>query len=97
MNFAVSRINAKSEENDYYLELDVHSELYQMRPREKYRMLISNTLHMDGSAVTGYFPEVQVISARITSFQLDNLFKFFRILVLVGLCDLNIACRGILF
>ncbi|KAG6398974.1 hypothetical protein SASPL_140446 [Salvia splendens] len=56
----VSRINAKSEENGYYLELDVHSELYQMRPKQKYRMLISNTLHMDGSAVTGYFPEVFV-------------------------------------
>ncbi|XP_042023291.1 DNA-directed RNA polymerases II and V subunit 8A-like [Salvia splendens] len=53
----VSRINATSEENGYYLELDVHSELYPMRPKEKYRMLISNTLHMDGSAVAGYFPE----------------------------------------
>ncbi|XP_057766408.1 DNA-directed RNA polymerases II and V subunit 8A-like isoform X2 [Salvia miltiorrhiza] len=45
----VSRINATSEDNDYFMELDVHTELYPMLPNEKYRMLISNTLNMDGS------------------------------------------------
>ncbi|EYU42280.1 hypothetical protein ABFS82_14G157600 [Erythranthe guttata] len=45
----VSRINANSEDDDFYLELDVHAEIYQMLPGEKYRMVISNTLHKDGS------------------------------------------------
>ncbi|KAL7126024.1 hypothetical protein ABFS83_14G157100 [Erythranthe nasuta] len=45
----VSRINANSEDDDFYLELDVHAEIYQMLPGGKYRMVISNTLHKDGS------------------------------------------------
>ncbi|KAL7083474.1 hypothetical protein ACP275_14G164900 [Erythranthe tilingii] len=45
----VSRINANSEDDGFYLELDVHAEIYQMLPGEKYRMVISNTLHKDGS------------------------------------------------
>ncbi|KAL3832982.1 hypothetical protein ACJIZ3_007718 [Penstemon smallii] len=53
----VSRIKAKSEDLVFELELDVNSELYPMLTGEKYRMLISNTLNMDASAVTEYFPE----------------------------------------
>ncbi|XP_042026242.1 DNA-directed RNA polymerases II, IV and V subunit 8B-like [Salvia splendens] len=45
----VSRINARSEENDFFVELDVHSELYPMLPNEKHRMLISNSLIINGS------------------------------------------------
>ncbi|KAL6498712.1 hypothetical protein OROGR_028259 [Orobanche gracilis] len=52
----VSRVVALSEENDY-LELDVCTELYPMHPGEKFRMLISTTLNMDGSSVTAYSPE----------------------------------------
>ncbi|KAL2230877.1 UNVERIFIED_CONTAM: hypothetical protein Sindi_1682100, partial [Sesamum indicum] len=54
---SVSRINAASEDGDSILELDVHTELYPMLPGEKYRMLISTTLNVDGSAVAEYFPE----------------------------------------
>ncbi|KZV24879.1 DNA-directed RNA polymerase II, IV and V subunit 8B-like [Dorcoceras hygrometricum] len=53
----VSRIIAKSEDGEFYLELDVNKELYPMLPGEKYRMVMANTLLMDGSAVSGYFPE----------------------------------------
>ncbi|CAA0842500.1 DNA-directed RNA polymerases II- IV and V subunit 8B [Striga hermonthica] len=53
----VSRVIAKGEDGDCYLELDVHTELYPMLPGEKYRMLISSTLNPDGSAVAAYFPE----------------------------------------
>ncbi|KAK6120765.1 hypothetical protein DH2020_045493 [Rehmannia glutinosa] len=53
----VSRVIAKGEDDDCYLELDVHTELYPMLPGENFRMLISTTLNMDGSAVAGYFPE----------------------------------------
>ncbi|KAL6565772.1 hypothetical protein OROHE_004827 [Orobanche hederae] len=52
----VSRVVALSEEGDY-LELDVCTELYPMHPEEKFRMLISTTLNMDGSSVAAYFPE----------------------------------------
>ncbi|XP_073026602.1 DNA-directed RNA polymerases II and V subunit 8A-like isoform X1 [Primulina eburnea] len=53
----VSRIMARSEVEEFYLELDVNKEIYPMLPGEKYRMVITNTLLMDGSAVTSYFPE----------------------------------------
>ncbi|KAL2514091.1 DNA-directed RNA polymerase II [Forsythia ovata] len=53
----VSRIEAQTEDNDMYLELDVHTELYRMLHGEKYRMVVSHTLNLDGSAVTGYIPE----------------------------------------
>ncbi|KAG8363529.1 hypothetical protein BUALT_Bualt19G0031900 [Buddleja alternifolia] len=53
----VTRIHAKIEDEDFDLELDVHSELYPMLPDEKYRMVISDTLHLDGSVVSGHFSE----------------------------------------
>lgn len=59
-DFSVSRINAQSEDEEFYMELDVHTELYPMLPGEKYRLLISNSLLMDGSTVPGYFPEVEI-------------------------------------
>lgn len=46
----VSRVDARDENGDIYLQLDVHSEIYPMRAREKYRMLLSETLSLDGSA-----------------------------------------------
>ncbi|XP_022857737.1 DNA-directed RNA polymerases II, IV and V subunit 8B-like [Olea europaea var. sylvestris] len=43
-----SCIEAQTEDKDVHLELDVHTELYHM---------VSQTLSLDGSAVTGYIPE----------------------------------------
>ncbi|KAL3537196.1 hypothetical protein ACH5RR_000562 [Cinchona calisaya] len=50
----VSRIDAKSEDGEIYMQLDVHSDLYPMRSKEKYRMVLSETLNFDGSAVSSY-------------------------------------------
>ncbi|CAI9103344.1 OLC1v1001807C1 [Oldenlandia corymbosa var. corymbosa] len=55
----VSRIDAKSEDGKMDMQLDVNSELYPMKPKEKYRMVLSESLFMDGSAVTNYFPPQQ--------------------------------------
>ncbi|KAI5647629.1 hypothetical protein M9H77_33634 [Catharanthus roseus] len=46
----VSRIDARNEGGEIYMQLDVHSEIYPMRAKEKYRMLLSETLSLDGSA-----------------------------------------------
>lgn len=56
-NKRVYRIVAKSENGEFYLELDVHTSLYSMLPGENYRMVISNSLHLDGSDVSGYSPQ----------------------------------------
>ncbi|KAI3739416.1 hypothetical protein L2E82_29820 [Cichorium intybus] len=50
----VSRIEARGEESDMYIVLDVNSQLYPMHAGEKYRMVLSQTLHEDGSAVTSH-------------------------------------------
>lgn len=62
---AVSRINAKSEEDDFFLELDVHSELYPMLPNEKHRMLISNSLILNGSVCFLFFVSARIAILRI--------------------------------
>ncbi|CAH1419617.1 unnamed protein product [Lactuca virosa] len=48
----VSRIEARGEETDMHIVLDVNSQLYPMHAGEKYRMVLSQTLNEDGSAVT---------------------------------------------
>ena len=63
---AVSRINARSEENDFFVELDVHSELYPMLPTEKHRMLISNSLIINGSVRVLFFVSARIAILRIS-------------------------------
>lgn len=52
----VSRIEAESSDGATSIQLDINSELYPMKRKELYRMVISTTL-MEGSAVTSYPPE----------------------------------------
>lgn len=56
----VSRIEARCHDGETSIQLDINSELYPIQPRELYRMVISKTLNMDGSAVTSHPPEVFV-------------------------------------
>ncbi|CAN4126069.1 unnamed protein product [Withania somnifera] len=53
----VSRIEAESNDGGTSMLLDINSELYPMRRKELYRMVISTTLNMDGSTVTSCPPE----------------------------------------
>lgn len=53
----VSRVEARSEESDIHLQLDVNSQLYPIRAGQKFRMILSRTLNLDGSVVTEYIPE----------------------------------------
>ncbi|CAN4110507.1 unnamed protein product [Withania somnifera] len=53
----VSPIEAESSDGGASIQLDINSELYPMKRKELYRMVISTTLHMDGSTVTSYPPE----------------------------------------
>lgn len=52
----VSRIEAESSDGETTIVLDINSELYPMKRKELYRMVISTTL-MEGTAVTSYPPE----------------------------------------
>ncbi|KAM7472397.1 hypothetical protein LguiA_010580 [Lonicera macranthoides] len=48
----VSRIEAHSEEDDMHLLLDVNTELYPISAGEKFRLALTQTLSLNGSAVT---------------------------------------------
>ncbi|XP_019158748.1 PREDICTED: DNA-directed RNA polymerases II, IV and V subunit 8B-like [Ipomoea nil] len=52
----VSRIDAKSQDGKTDIVLDINSELYPVKKNELYRMVLSQTLALDGSA-TGSNPE----------------------------------------
>ncbi|KAK3000901.1 hypothetical protein RJ639_020361 [Escallonia herrerae] len=53
----VSRIEAVSEEYEVHVVLDVNSDLYPIQVGQRFRMVLAQTLNLDGSAVTSYFPE----------------------------------------
>ncbi|KAA8515760.1 hypothetical protein F0562_018629 [Nyssa sinensis] len=53
----VSRIEAKSEEDEMQIQLDVNTEIYPIQVGQKFRMALAPTLNLDGSTVTSHFPE----------------------------------------
>lgn len=48
---SVSRIDAKSQDGNADIVLDINSELYPVNKNDTYRMVLSHTLNLDGSAV----------------------------------------------
>ncbi|KAJ4751453.1 hypothetical protein LUZ62_085858 [Rhynchospora pubera] len=51
----VTRIEAKSEQFDMYMQLDINTEIYPMRVGEKFTMVLAPTLNLDGTPDSGYF------------------------------------------
>ncbi|KAF3785615.1 DNA-directed RNA polymerases II IV and V subunit 8B [Nymphaea thermarum] len=51
----VSRIEARSEQFDMYMLLDVNTEIYPLKVDDKFTMVLASTLNLDGSADSGYF------------------------------------------
>ncbi|KAJ1686231.1 hypothetical protein LUZ63_017621 [Rhynchospora breviuscula] len=51
----VARIEAKSEQFDMYMQLDINTEIYPMRVGEKFTMVLAPTLNLDGTPDSGYF------------------------------------------
>lgn len=59
-NFVVTRIEAKSEKFDMFMHLDINTEIYPMKEREKFSMALSSTLNEDGTPDTGYYTQVNL-------------------------------------
>ncbi|KAK4344879.1 hypothetical protein RND71_035055 [Anisodus tanguticus] len=60
----VNRIEAQSEQFDMYMLLDINTEIYPMRVKEKFMMVLASTLNLDGTPDTGYFiQDKQIVSA----------------------------------
>ncbi|KAJ1273361.1 hypothetical protein BS78_06G274200 [Paspalum vaginatum] len=51
----VTRIEAHSDQ--MYMQLDVATEVYPMRPNDKFNMLLVTTLNLDGTPDTGYYTQ----------------------------------------
>ncbi|KAK2971321.1 hypothetical protein RJ639_037954 [Escallonia herrerae] len=57
MEFLVSRIEARSEQFDMYMQLDVNTEIYPMHVGDKFMMVLASTLNLDGTPDTGYYTQ----------------------------------------
>ncbi|KAK8913584.1 hypothetical protein KSP39_PZI023780 [Platanthera zijinensis] len=55
----VSRIEARSEQFDMYMQLDVNTEIYPLNVGEKFTMVLASTLNFDGTPDSGYYNQGQ--------------------------------------
>ncbi|KAJ9558036.1 hypothetical protein OSB04_012650 [Centaurea solstitialis] len=51
----VNRIEARSDQFDMYMLLDVNTEVYPMHVGEKFMMVLASTLNLDGTPDSGFF------------------------------------------
>lgn len=58
LHFVVTRIEAKSEQFDMYMQLDVNTDIYPLHEGDKFMMVLASTLNLDGTPDTGYFTPV---------------------------------------
>ncbi|KAJ0035808.1 hypothetical protein Pint_26008 [Pistacia integerrima] len=55
--YAVSRIEARSQNCDMYMLLDVKVGIYPMRVGDKFALALAHTLNLDGTPDTGYYTQ----------------------------------------
>ena len=53
-----SRVEARSEQLDMYMQLDVATDVYPMHAGEIFNMVLAPTLNLDGTPDTGYYTQV---------------------------------------
>jgi len=53
-----SRVEARSEQLDMYMQLDVATDVYPMHAGEKFNMVLAPTLNLDGTPDTGYYTQL---------------------------------------
>lgn len=65
LHCVVTRIEAKSEQFDMYMQLDVNTDIYPLHEGDKFMMVLASTLNLDGTPDTGYFTPVICFYFRI--------------------------------
>ncbi|KAJ8898973.1 hypothetical protein K2173_008475 [Erythroxylum novogranatense] len=53
----VSRIEARSQNCEMFMHLDVNTEIYPMAVGDKFTMALAHTLNLDGTPDTGYYTQ----------------------------------------
>nr|GMD94399.1 DNA-directed RNA polymerases II and V subunit 8A-like [Ipomoea batatas]GME00094.1 DNA-directed RNA polymerases II and V subunit 8A-like [Ipomoea batatas] len=51
----VNRIEARSEQFEMFMQLDINTEVYPIHREEKFMMVLASTLNLDGAPDSGYF------------------------------------------
>ncbi|KAK8622546.1 hypothetical protein V6N13_117456 [Hibiscus sabdariffa] len=51
----VSRVEARSQNCDMFMQLDVNTEIYPLRVGDKFTIALAHTLNLDGTPDTGYY------------------------------------------
>ncbi|CAK7339820.1 unnamed protein product [Dovyalis caffra] len=54
----VSRVVARSEKEDLYMLLDVHTEIYPIEEKSRYLVLLTETLNIDGTLISPHDAQV---------------------------------------
>uniref|UniRef100_A0A453AQ59 DNA-directed RNA polymerases I, II, and III subunit RPABC3 n=1 Tax=Aegilops tauschii subsp. strangulata TaxID=200361 RepID=A0A453AQ59_AEGTS len=54
----VNRIEARSEQLEMYMQLDIATDVYPMHMGDKFTMVLAPTLNLDGTPDTGYYTQV---------------------------------------
>ncbi len=54
----VSRIEARSDQFDMYMQLDVATDVYPMHPGDRFTMVLVPTLNLDGTPDSAFFTQV---------------------------------------
>ncbi|CAK9165741.1 unnamed protein product [Ilex paraguariensis] len=57
----VSHIEARSEQYDMYMQLDVNIEIYRMHVGEKFMMVLASILNLDGTPDSDYYTQVVLL------------------------------------
>jgi DNA-directed RNA polymerases I, II, and III subunit RPABC3 len=55
----VSRLVCRGESYDMDLVLDVHSDLFKVRPQDKFKMMIASTLRLDGAPESDEYEDLR--------------------------------------
>uniref|UniRef100_A0A0D9W1C0 Uncharacterized protein n=1 Tax=Leersia perrieri TaxID=77586 RepID=A0A0D9W1C0_9ORYZ len=67
----VSHIEARSDQLDMYMQLDVATDVYPMHPGDKFTMVLVSTLNLDGTPDTGLFTQVVPLASYFVYTRVD--------------------------
>lgn len=68
----MTRIEARSEKFDMFMQLDINSELYPLKMGQKFSLALVPTLNPDGTPDTGYYNPVHSLIVAWPGISLDS-------------------------
>ena len=96
---AVIRIEAKSEQLEMYMQLDVATDVYPMHVGDKFTMVLAPTLNLDGTPDTGFYTQVTWpnSSYKLIMKYFGNWMMWMRLIMCDSCLNVVIASHGLAF